>query len=147
MNWDTVKGDWKQFQGKVKEQWGKLTDDDLARIEGRRDQLTGAIQKRYGIAKDEAEKQVSAFEQECGKDENRTAEMRTQSARGESGMHNPNKERSTEGAQNREPMTDKSHQSGAGGERMKDKGMGMEKESKHASGAQKERSQTPRAKK
>ena len=43
MNWDTVKGDWKQFKGKVKEQWGKLTDDDLNRIEGKRDQLAGAI--------------------------------------------------------------------------------------------------------
>ena len=45
MNWDTVKGDWKQFKGKVKEQWGKLTDDDLNRIEGKRDQLAGAIEK------------------------------------------------------------------------------------------------------
>src|ERR1700677_2762655 len=66
MNWDTVKGEWKQFKGKVKEQWGKLTDDDLNRIQGRRDQLAGAIEKRYGIEKDEAEKQVMAFEQNCG---------------------------------------------------------------------------------
>jgi uncharacterized protein YjbJ (UPF0337 family) len=156
MNWDTVKGDWKQFQGKVKEQWGKLTDDDLGRIEGRREQLTGAIQKRYGIEKDEAEKQVSAFEKECGDchEENRTgSEMRSQgSARGESGMNNPNKHRTAEGSQSREthrpeqPMQDKSHQSGAGGERMKDKNMGMEKDSKQ-SGTQKEQSQTPRAKK
>jgi uncharacterized protein YjbJ (UPF0337 family) len=65
MNWDTVKGDWKQFRGKVKEQWGKLTDDELNRIEGRRDQLTGVIQKRYGIAKDEAERQVKEFERAC----------------------------------------------------------------------------------
>jgi len=49
MNWDTVKGEWKQFRGKVKEQWGKLTDDDLDRIEGKRDQLLGAVQKRYGL--------------------------------------------------------------------------------------------------
>jgi uncharacterized protein YjbJ (UPF0337 family) len=66
MNWDTVKGDWKQFKGKVREQWGKLTDDELEKIQGRRDQLTGAIQKRYGIAKEEAEKQVKAFEEKCG---------------------------------------------------------------------------------
>ena len=66
MNWDTVKGDWKQFKGKVKEQWGKLTDDELNQIAGKRDQLTGAIQKRYGIAKDEAEKQIKAFESKCG---------------------------------------------------------------------------------
>lgn len=62
MNWDTIKGDWKQVKGKVKEQWGKLTDDELERIEGRRDQLAGAIQKRYGVAKDEAERQVKEFE-------------------------------------------------------------------------------------
>jgi uncharacterized protein YjbJ (UPF0337 family) len=61
MNWDKVKGEWKQFRGKVKEQWGKLTDDDLDRIEGKRDQLLGAVQTRY-IARDEAEKQLSKFE-------------------------------------------------------------------------------------
>ena len=62
MNWDTVKGNWKQFRGKVKEQWGDLTDDDLDRIEGKRDQLLGAVQKRYGIARDEAERQLKEFE-------------------------------------------------------------------------------------
>jgi uncharacterized protein YjbJ (UPF0337 family) len=62
MNWDTVKGDWKQFRGKIKEQWGKLTDDDLDQIEGKRDQLLGCVQKRYGIARDEAEKQLKTFE-------------------------------------------------------------------------------------
>jgi uncharacterized protein YjbJ (UPF0337 family) len=62
MNWDTMKGGWKQFRGKVKEQWGKLTDDDLDRIEGKRDQLLGAVQKRYGIARDEAERQLRDFE-------------------------------------------------------------------------------------
>jgi uncharacterized protein YjbJ (UPF0337 family) len=65
MNWETAKGDWKQFKGKVKEQWGKLTDDELDRVEGRRDQLAGAIQKRYGIAKEEAERQVKEFEKSC----------------------------------------------------------------------------------
>jgi uncharacterized protein YjbJ (UPF0337 family) len=62
MNWDTVKGQWKQFRGKVKENWGQLTDDDLDRIEGRRDQLLGAVQKRYGLAREEAERQVHNFE-------------------------------------------------------------------------------------
>ncbi len=62
MNWDTVKGQWKQFRGQVKEQWGKLTDDDLDRIEGKRDQLLGTVQKRYGIARDEAERQLREFE-------------------------------------------------------------------------------------
>jgi len=58
MNWDRVEGNWKQFKGKVKEKWGDLTDDDLDRISGKREQLVGEIQTRYGIAKDEAERQV-----------------------------------------------------------------------------------------
>ena len=62
MNWDTVKGQWKQIRGRVKERWGELTDDDLDRIEGKRDQLLGAVQKRYGIARDEAEREVRRFE-------------------------------------------------------------------------------------
>jgi uncharacterized protein YjbJ (UPF0337 family) len=65
MNWDRVKGDWKQFGGKVKEAWGKLTDDDLKVIAGKRDQLLGVIQKQYGIARDEAEQQVRQFERSC----------------------------------------------------------------------------------
>lgn len=62
MNQDRIEGRWKQLKGKVKEQWGKLTDDDLDVIAGRREQLLGRIQQRHGIAKDEAERQVSAFE-------------------------------------------------------------------------------------
>jgi uncharacterized protein YjbJ (UPF0337 family) len=62
VNWDSIEGGWKQMTGKVKEQWGKLTDDDLAEIGGKRDQLAGMIQARYGIAKEEAEKQLSTFE-------------------------------------------------------------------------------------
>jgi uncharacterized protein YjbJ (UPF0337 family) len=58
VNWDTAKGDWKQFAGKIKEKWGNLTDDDLAKINGQREQLEGKLQERYGIAKDEAKKQV-----------------------------------------------------------------------------------------
>lgn len=65
MNWDTVKGNWKQFKGQIKEQWGKLTDDEIDRIEGRRDQLAGAIQKSYGVAKEEAEQQIRSFERNC----------------------------------------------------------------------------------
>jgi uncharacterized protein YjbJ (UPF0337 family) len=53
---------WKQFKGKVKAQWGKLTDDHLDVISGRRDELAGRIQEAYGISKDEAEKQIKAFE-------------------------------------------------------------------------------------
>ncbi len=62
MNKDEASGNWKQFKGKVKEQWGKLTDDDMTVIEGKRDQLVGKIQERYGYAKDEAEKEVSTWE-------------------------------------------------------------------------------------
>jgi uncharacterized protein YjbJ (UPF0337 family) len=61
MNWDQIEGKWKQFAGTVKEKWGKLTDDDLTVIKGNRDQLVGRIQERYGIAKDEAERQVNEF--------------------------------------------------------------------------------------
>ena len=62
MNEDRIRGNWKQVKGKVKEQWGKLTDDDLDVIAGKRDQLLGRIQERHGIAKDEAERQVEDFE-------------------------------------------------------------------------------------
>jgi uncharacterized protein YjbJ (UPF0337 family) len=61
MNWDTVGGQWKQAKGKVREQWGKLTDDDMDVIAGKRDQLIGRIQERYGITRDEAERQVREF--------------------------------------------------------------------------------------
>jgi uncharacterized protein YjbJ (UPF0337 family) len=61
VNWDRVEGKWKQASGKVKEKWGKLTDDDLQTIAGKRDQLVGRIQERYGIARDVAEKQVEEF--------------------------------------------------------------------------------------
>jgi uncharacterized protein YjbJ (UPF0337 family) len=62
MNEDRIRGNWKQVKGKVKEQWGRLTDDDLDVIAGKRDQLLGRIQERHGIAKDEAERQVEDFE-------------------------------------------------------------------------------------
>ena len=61
MNWDQIAGQWKQFKGKAKEKWGKLTDDEIDIVEGKRDQLVGKIQQRYGIAKDEAEKEVDAW--------------------------------------------------------------------------------------
>ncbi len=62
MNWDRVEGNWKQFKGKVKEQWGKLTDDQLDIIGGKREQLAGRVQEVYGVTKDEAERQISDFE-------------------------------------------------------------------------------------
>lgn len=64
MNWDRIEGNWKQFKGRVKSKWGELTDDELDMIEGDRDVLLGKLQQRYGIARDEAEKEVEAFERE-----------------------------------------------------------------------------------
>ena len=62
MNWDRVEGNWKQFKGKVKVQWGKLTDDQLDVIAGKRDKLAGKIQEAYGCSKDEAEKQLTDWQ-------------------------------------------------------------------------------------
>lgn len=59
MNWDIVEGNWKQIRGRVRQQWGKLTDDDLDVIAGKRDELVGRVQERYGVARDEADKQVN----------------------------------------------------------------------------------------
>ena len=62
MNWDRIQGNWKQVVGKAKAQWGKLTDDDLDVVAGRREQLAGKIQERYGIAKDDVERQIADWE-------------------------------------------------------------------------------------
>jgi uncharacterized protein YjbJ (UPF0337 family) len=61
MNWDQLQGSWKEYKGKVREKWGKLTDDDLDVINGKREQLVGRIQHHYGIAKDIAERQTDQF--------------------------------------------------------------------------------------
>ncbi len=61
---DTWQGRWKQLRGKAREQWGKLTDDDLDVIGGKKDQLVGKLQERYGLAKDEAQRQLDRFERE-----------------------------------------------------------------------------------
>jgi uncharacterized protein YjbJ (UPF0337 family) len=74
MNWDQVEGKWKEAGGKVKEKWGKLTDDDLQVIAGKRDQLVGKIQERYGIAKEDAARQVDEFSRSYGTDETTTRE-------------------------------------------------------------------------
>ena len=61
MNWDQIEGQWHQFTGTVKTQWGKLTDDDVTHVSGKRDVLIGKLQHRYGVMKDEAEKQVDEW--------------------------------------------------------------------------------------
>ena len=77
MNWDRIQGNWQQVTGKVKEQWGKLIDDDVDVVAGRRGQLVGKIQERYGVAKDVAERQLSDWQRQVSsawlvKDEDRT---------------------------------------------------------------------------
>ena len=62
MNWDRIEGNWQQVKGKIKAQWGKLTDDHLDTISGKRDHLVGKVQECYGIQKDEADRQVSDWE-------------------------------------------------------------------------------------
>ncbi len=61
MNWDQIQGNWKQFTGQVKAKWGKLTDDDLTVIAGKRDELAGILQERYGYAKERAEQELHEF--------------------------------------------------------------------------------------
>lgn len=58
MNWDQIEGKWKQLHGSARERWGKFTDDDIQTLNGKKDCLVGKIQERYGIAKEEAEKQA-----------------------------------------------------------------------------------------
>jgi len=64
MNWDQIEGKWKEFKGQIHEKWGKLTDSDLDTIKGKRERLAGMVQKRYGIAKEDAEKQIHEFEKD-----------------------------------------------------------------------------------
>jgi uncharacterized protein YjbJ (UPF0337 family) len=65
MNRDALEGEWKQLKGKAHEHWGRLTDDDIDQSQGRTEQLAGAIQKRYGVSKEEADKQIDEFCQSC----------------------------------------------------------------------------------
>ena len=82
MNWDQIEGKWKQAIGRIKEKWGKLTDDDLQMIKGKREQLVGRIQERYGVAKEEAERQVDEFTRVYGTDEPSTRERIRSATRG-----------------------------------------------------------------
>lgn len=66
MNKEQLEGNWTQLKGKVREQWGQLTDDDIAIVNGRRDQLAGRIEERYGIAKEEVTRQIADWERRLG---------------------------------------------------------------------------------
>jgi uncharacterized protein YjbJ (UPF0337 family) len=61
MNWDRVEGNWNEFKGKVQQQWGKLTNDDLEVVKGKRTELAGRLQQRYGYAKDQAEREIDTW--------------------------------------------------------------------------------------
>jgi uncharacterized protein YjbJ (UPF0337 family) len=71
MNKDVFEGKWHEMKGKVKEQWGKLTDDDLDRAEGKGEQLIGLLQKRYGYARDRAEQEYKRFVESCEREQAR----------------------------------------------------------------------------
>lgn len=62
MNWDQIEGKWEQFKGNAREQWGKLTDDELAEARGNREQLSGLVQERYGKTKEEAEREIDEWQ-------------------------------------------------------------------------------------
>jgi uncharacterized protein YjbJ (UPF0337 family) len=80
MNWDRVEGNWKQISGQARQKWAKLTDSDWEAVKGRRQELVGRIQERYGIAKDEADRQADEWAQAL-KDEQRADAQRTTTAR------------------------------------------------------------------
>jgi len=65
MNWDQIEGNWKQFKGKVQQQWGKFTDDDMTKMSGKRTEVIGRLQERYGFAKEQAEKELDEFCRSC----------------------------------------------------------------------------------
>ena len=68
MNWDQVQGKWKQLKGEAKTRWGKLTDDDLDVVAGQRDKLVGRIQERYGVAKEQAQREVEEWNRTLGQE-------------------------------------------------------------------------------
>lgn len=61
MNWDQIEGNWKEYKGKAQNQWGKLTDDEVDRVAGRRTELAGLIQQKYGKSREEAEKEIDTW--------------------------------------------------------------------------------------
>jgi uncharacterized protein YjbJ (UPF0337 family) len=76
MNWETLKGNWTRLRGRIRMQWGKLTDDQLDVIEGRRELLIGKLQEAYGVTEEEADRQVKAWEDEPFVDDKPSARER-----------------------------------------------------------------------
>jgi uncharacterized protein YjbJ (UPF0337 family) len=72
MNWTQVEGKWSQVKGQLRSQWSKLTDDDLSNLQGKREQISGKIVERYGLAKDEAERQLDKWIGGLGDDVDRS---------------------------------------------------------------------------
>ena len=68
MNMEQMEGKWEQLKGMVREKWGKLTDDDIATVQGKAEQLQGKLRERYGYSKEEAEKEIKSFMQDCNCD-------------------------------------------------------------------------------
>ena len=66
MNWEQIQGKWQEYRGQIKQRWGKLTDNDLTLIQGKRDVLAGKLLTTYGKTKEQAEKEIAAFEASCG---------------------------------------------------------------------------------
>ena len=81
MNRDRIEGKWKQYAGKIRERWGKLTDDDLTVIHGKKDQLVGLVQERYGYAKEEAQRQVEEFNRAIREEEETSTVGSTRTSR------------------------------------------------------------------
>ena len=74
MNWDQIEGKWKQMKGDIRTRWGKLTDDDLHLIGGQKEKLVGRVQERYGVEKEEAQRQVDEWHRNLGEDNKATRE-------------------------------------------------------------------------
>jgi len=68
MNWDRIEGNWKEMKGRIKQQWGELTDDDITVLSGKREELAGRLQQRYGYAKDRAEREIDDWLSRTGSD-------------------------------------------------------------------------------
>jgi uncharacterized protein YjbJ (UPF0337 family) len=79
MNWEIIEGQWKQLKGRAKQTWSKLTDDDMANLSGKREELAGKIQERYGIKKDEAERQIDEWIGRVGTGSNTSSNSNSQS--------------------------------------------------------------------